>query len=30
LEVLEDGSLAVETADGRALVAFGEIAHLDR
>lgn len=30
LEVLEDGSLAIETADGRALVAFGEIAHLDR
>jgi BirA family transcriptional regulator, biotin operon repressor / biotin---[acetyl-CoA-carboxylase] ligase len=30
VEVLEDGSLALETADGRALVAFGEIAHLDR
>jgi BirA family biotin operon repressor/biotin-[acetyl-CoA-carboxylase] ligase len=30
VEVLEDGSLAVETADGRALIAFGEIAHIDR
>lgn len=30
VEILEDGSLAVDTAEGRALVAFGEIAHLDR
>lgn len=30
VEIMEDGSLALETADGRALVAFGEVAHLDR
>jgi BirA family biotin operon repressor/biotin-[acetyl-CoA-carboxylase] ligase len=29
-EILPDGTLVVETADGRELVAFGEIAHLDR
>jgi BirA family biotin operon repressor/biotin-[acetyl-CoA-carboxylase] ligase len=29
-EILLDGSLALETSDGVAVIAFGEIAHLDR